>query len=141
MILLDTDHLSVVTNAADARNAPLRARLRAAAAAPLAVPIVSVEEQCQGWLAQINRQRDVHKQVATYERLAKLLEFLADWEIVRFDERAADEFKRLRKQGVRIGTHDLKIASIALARQALLLSANLRDFRRVPGLAVESWLV
>jgi tRNA(fMet)-specific endonuclease VapC len=35
---------------------------------------------------------------------------------------------------------DLKIAAIALVHDALLLSANLRDFRKVPGLRVESWL-
>jgi predicted nucleic acid-binding protein len=34
----------------------------------------------------------------------------------------------------------LKIASIALEADAVLLSANLRDFERVPGLRVENWL-
>jgi tRNA(fMet)-specific endonuclease VapC len=46
----------------------------------------------------------------------------------------------LRKQRIRIGSQDLKIAAIALTRDALLLSANLRDFRHVPGLRVENWL-
>jgi len=46
----------------------------------------------------------------------------------------------LRRAKVRIGTMDLKIASIALVHDALLLSANLRDFRQVPGLEVENWL-
>jgi predicted nucleic acid-binding protein len=36
---------------------------------------------------------------------------------------------------------DLKIASIALVHKALLPSANLSDFRKVPGLRVENWLV
>jgi predicted nucleic acid-binding protein len=35
---------------------------------------------------------------------------------------------------------DLKIASIALVRDATLLSANLRDFEQVPGLHVEDWI-
>jgi tRNA(fMet)-specific endonuclease VapC len=35
---------------------------------------------------------------------------------------------------------DLKIASIALVQDALLLSANLRDFQQVPELRVEDWL-
>jgi tRNA(fMet)-specific endonuclease VapC len=47
---------------------------------------------------------------------------------------------RLRRLRIRIGTQDLKIAAIALSRDALLLSANLRDFQRVPGLRVENWL-
>jgi tRNA(fMet)-specific endonuclease VapC len=35
---------------------------------------------------------------------------------------------------------DLKIAATALVNDALLLSANRRDFERVPGLRVENWL-
>lgn len=35
---------------------------------------------------------------------------------------------------------DLKIASIALTQDALLVTANLRDFEQVPGLRVENWL-
>ena len=35
---------------------------------------------------------------------------------------------------------DLKIASIALSRDATLLSGNLRHFEQVPGLRVEDWL-
>jgi tRNA(fMet)-specific endonuclease VapC len=35
---------------------------------------------------------------------------------------------------------DLKIAAICLAHDALLLTRNLVDFRRVPGLRVEDWL-
>ncbi len=36
---------------------------------------------------------------------------------------------------------DLRIAAIALTNNALLLSADLDDFERVPGLKVENWLV
>jgi tRNA(fMet)-specific endonuclease VapC len=36
---------------------------------------------------------------------------------------------------------DLKIAAIALAHKATLLSRNLRDFSRVPDLKVEDWSV
>ena len=41
---------------------------------------------------------------------------------------------------LRIGSQDLKIAAIAMTQDALLLSANLRDFQKVPGLRVENWL-
>jgi hypothetical protein len=34
----------------------------------------------------------------------------------------------------------LKIASIALANDSLLFSANLVDLQKVPGLKVEDWL-
>jgi hypothetical protein len=65
---------------------------------------------------------------------------VSDWEIVPFDERAADQVAGLRRQRIRIGTMDLKIASIALVNDALLVTANLRDFSKVPALRCEDWL-
>ncbi|OYV73855.1 MAG: hypothetical protein B7Z74_03225 [Deltaproteobacteria bacterium 21-66-5] len=65
---------------------------------------------------------------------------MSDWEIVAFDERAAEQFTGLRRQRLRIGTMDLKIASIALVDDATLVTANLRDFSQVPGLRCENWL-
>jgi predicted nucleic acid-binding protein len=38
-----------------------------------------------------------------------------------------------------IGKIDLRIAAIALEQKAPVVSRNLRDFRRVPNLAVEDW--
>ena len=35
---------------------------------------------------------------------------------------------------------DLRIACIVLAHNATLLTANLRDFRKIPDLRVEDWL-
>ena len=60
-------------------------------------------------------------------------------EVLDFDDEAAAEYRKLRGMKVRIGTMDLKIAAITLAHGALLLSRNLRDFKRVPGLDVEDW--
>jgi tRNA(fMet)-specific endonuclease VapC len=105
-----------------------------------ATTIVSVEEQMRGWLAEINKARNAHEQIAHYQQLHLLFNFFQRWEIVPFEEAAAQHFNDLRKQRIRIGTFDLKIASIALAQDVLLLSANLRDFRKVPGLHVESWI-
>jgi tRNA(fMet)-specific endonuclease VapC len=62
------------------------------------------------------------------------------FQIIAFDEPCADQFEKLRAAKIRIGTMDLKIAATALVHDALLLSANLRDFERVPGLRVEDWL-
>lgn len=140
MILLDTDHLTVLQFTENPRCRALQDRLHASADRRHATSVVSFEEQTRGWLAEINRHRDFHKQIPGYQRLLKLMEFFAEWEIVAFDERAARQCEHLRKQRIRIGTQDLKIAAIALVHNALLLSANLSDFRRVPDLQVENWL-
>jgi tRNA(fMet)-specific endonuclease VapC len=140
MILLDTDHLSIVINQQASGYPALTQRMQESPDQHFATTVVSAEEECRGWLAQINRLRDVRQQVAAYERLAKLFSFFRSWEIVLLNARAAEEFTRLRKQRIRIGTQDLKIACIALAHDALLLSANLRHLQQVPGLRVENWL-
>jgi tRNA(fMet)-specific endonuclease VapC len=139
MIFLDTDHVSILTVKGSTGHDTLIRKLKGSTE-PIAVPIVSVEEQCKGWLAKIHRERDIYLQISPCERLAELFRFFEDWRIVLVDERAADRFVDLRSQKIRIGTQDLKIAAIALANDALLLLANLRDFQKVPGLRVENWL-
>lgn len=139
MILLDTDHFSVVTDSRDALHAPLVALLNSVNDS-LALPIVSVEEQLRGWLKLVHSGTNVAKQVFPYDRLARLIETLAQWELARFGVPASEEFTALRKQRIRVATQDLKIAAIAKVNDALLLSANLVDFQKVPGLRVEDWL-
>ena len=68
------------------------------------------------------------------------IETLVKFAILPFDDDAARVFHRLKDQGVRIGTMDLKIASICIARDMTLLSRNLVDFEKVPGRRVENWL-
>jgi tRNA(fMet)-specific endonuclease VapC len=140
MILLDTDHFSVLKYPESAQRARLEDRLAASSDRDIATTIVNAEEQVRGWLAEINRLRMVHQQIPAYERLLKLLDFLSEIPVIPFDVHAADEFNRLRRMKIRIGSMDLKIACIALVHNALLLSANLRDFGQVPGLRVENWL-
>lgn len=92
MLILDTDHMTLLERADD----PLGVRLRA--------------------------------------RLAKL-----GPDVMTFDEPAAVAFQSLKKGKIRIGTMDLKIAAIALAHQATLLTRNFGDFHKVPGLKIEDW--
>src|SRR5437764_14910714 len=108
MILLDTDHFSVVTDSRHALHQQLTSRLQANGDS-LGLPVVSVEEQLRAWLKQVRHQADVRKHVFPYDHLIRLLETLAEWDIVRWSEPAAHEFKRLRKERVRIGSQDLKI--------------------------------
>ncbi len=61
MILLDTDHLTVFQYPEGPRWAPLTARLRAAEDMQIATTVVTLEEQLRGWLAEINRWRELRK--------------------------------------------------------------------------------
>jgi tRNA(fMet)-specific endonuclease VapC len=140
MILLDTDHVTVLAFPRHSRHGAMRERMATSSDPRFALPLIAVEEQMRGWLGAIHRQKDIRKQVPAYSRLAELVEFWGRCEIIAFDEAMADTFARLRKEPVRIGTQDLKIAALALVMDALLLTANRRDFERVPGLRFENWL-
>ena len=140
MIVLDTDHLSVLEHRDSPRAFALQARLEALSQDELATTVVSLEEQMRGWLTLIARYSQVERQVDYYERLLRMNRFFAGWQTLPFDAPAAQEFQRLRQAGIRIATMDLKIASIVLVRNATLLSANRRDFDQVPGLHVEDRL-
>ena len=138
MLVLDTDHL-VEFDRGSAAGMALQQKLEDAAD-EVATTIISAEEQFRGWLAQIHRQRDPHEQIATYQRLQRRIEFFAAWHLLPWDPDAVDIFQALHRQRIRVGTMDLKIASIVLAHDATLLSRNLRDFQQVPSLRVEDWL-
>jgi tRNA(fMet)-specific endonuclease VapC len=64
--------------------------------------------------------------------------------VLPFDEEAAPHYARVRaeleRRGRPIGDADLRIAAIALARDLTVVTANVREFQRVPGLRVENWL-
>jgi tRNA(fMet)-specific endonuclease VapC len=140
MILLDSDHLSMLKYSKTSTFSRLAGRMADSVDQDFATTAISVEEQFRGWLAQINRTNDVAKQVLTYRELVGLIEFFGFWKIADFDERAADQFKNFRRLKMRGGTMDLKIAAIAVTQDALLLTANTQDFEKVPGLRIENWL-
>ena len=142
MLVLDTDHVSLLDWGTGAEYASLRARLAGAAPRQIATTIVTFEEQSRGWLATTARAqtRSRSYQLDAYARLLTHLENYRLRRVMPFDEKASDEFERLRLARIRVGTMDLRIASIALAHGATLLSRNLIDFRRVPGLDVQDWI-
>lgn len=139
MIVVDTNHLDVLMGKGP-RTDRLVARLVRFPEHEVVTTIVNLQEKVQGWLAEIRkRDRDVTLQVPYYARLGELMEFFRQWDVLAFDTAAAARFERLRKLKLGVKPMDLKIACISLEHDALLLTANLGDFRRVPGLKVEDW--
>jgi len=103
------------------------------------VSIISFEEQVRGWMAWIVKARTTARLIDAYSRLGTMLADFGTRPVVDFDRLAYAEYVQLLKSRIRIGTMDLRIAAVSLATDALLLSRNLRDFSRVPGLRVEDW--
>lgn len=102
--------------------------------------VVTIEESMRGWLAELNRRSgNPHEQIEVYGRMHASVEVFAKWTMLAWDAESSDLFLKLRRDGVRIGTRDLKIACITLAHDALLLTRNTVDFAQVPGLRFENW--
>ena len=64
--------------------------------------------------------------------------------LLDFDRECANEFGRvridLRRQGIEVPTTDLMIGSEALIYDFTLVTHNVADFQRIPGLRIEDWL-
>jgi tRNA(fMet)-specific endonuclease VapC len=135
LFVLDTDILSLYLEG----DVVVRQRVDARPPADLAITVMSVDEQLSGWYTltrQVRRPEDIAR---AYHRLAEAVQFLAGWRILPYPEQAiarADQLKALR---LNVRVMDLRIAAIPLEHGAILVSRNLRDFQRVPGLTVENW--
>ena len=84
------------------------------------------------------------KSAAPARNLAVIEGFAARLEVLDYDTLGAAHTAQLRaelaKAGTPIGPYDQMIAGHARARGLVLVSNNLREFQRVPGLRVEDWL-
>lgn len=138
LYLLDTDHMTALERGGTGAG-PLAGRLRAISADDYGTTIISFEEQTRGRLAQIHGAKDDNAEVYCYSQLNETFRFYKKLAIWQCSAQAAMQFVSLRKQGVRIGTKDLKIASIALASGATILTRNSKDFGKVPGLLLQDW--
>jgi tRNA(fMet)-specific endonuclease VapC len=136
--LLDSDHISLI-HRGGAEGRRIQTRLAGIPSEQVALSIVSYEEQVRGWLAEIRRARSILQQKSRYEELNRMLELYCATPILQFDDAAIAIFQNLWLQRLRVGTMDLKIAAIALAHNATLLTRNLSDFSKIPDLHAEDW--
>lgn len=86
---------------------------------------------------------EVEKSQRVHQNREALERFLLPLEIRPFDASAARELGRIRakleKKGRPIGTYDMMIGAHAVAEDAILVTNNEREFRRVEGLRIENW--
>ena len=127
--LLDTNICIYIINERPKR---VRERFRRLAANEVGVSSVAVAELAFG----------VAKSGSVRNRAA-LQAFLVPLEVASFDLGAAltygDMRAELERRGQPIGPLDLQIAAHALSLNAILVTNNEREFRKVAGLTVENW--
>ncbi|MCA9566208.1 MAG: type II toxin-antitoxin system VapC family toxin [Myxococcales bacterium] len=108
-------------------------RLLAASPADIALPAVVVYELETG----------IAKSLDSVKRRSQLDQLLQLVSVLPFgveEAKAAGVLRaRLESEGTPIGPMDTLIAGTALAHRGVLVTRNVREFGRVPGLAVEDW--
>lgn len=85
----------------------------------------------------------VSKSAKVQENEQNLVKFLQSFETLPFNAEHAREYGLLReeqrKKGKSIGLHDLMIAAQAINMEAVLVTANQREFSQIKDLRLENW--
>ena len=76
--------------------------------------------------------------------LKLIKDFAKNINILHFDEEASEIFAKnkaqLKQEGKLIADFDLLIASIAIVNNCILITNNIRHFKRIKTLQVENWI-
>jgi tRNA(fMet)-specific endonuclease VapC len=137
LYILDTDTLSLSQHG----HAAVNARVLALSPGELAITVLSVEEQITGRYASLRKARQPDGLARAYQHLADTVRMLSGVPILSFTEQAILRYGQLLALKLGVGKMDLRIAAVALENNGVLVTRNLRDFRRVPNLVVEDWVV
>lgn len=105
----------------------------------MAITIITVEETLTGWYAQIRKAKKDDQMLRAYAALQQAVEFCARVRILPMSLDGMTRFRDLRSQKPRMGGNDLRMAAVALAHDATLVTRNLRDFKGIGGLKLEDW--
>ena len=139
MFILDTDHLIIAQRDSQPEANRLRRRMKQHRESDFHLTIITIHEQLLGAQKNISQSKERDSVVRGYRLIESAMIYYNDFKILAFDEPASLQFQRLRKQGIRIGTMDLRIAAIAIANNVTLLTRNTVDFERVVNLHFEDW--
>ena len=134
--ILDTDHISLYQHGYPS----VFQKVNNLRKEQLFVTIISLEEQLRGRLAVIRNPQNITLPNA-YRNFHTTYRFFSEMNVLDFDHRALTYYQNLKKQKIRIGSQDLKIAAIALTYQMTLVTRNTKDFCQIPKLTLEDWTI
>lgn len=140
LYIFDTDHLTLLQN----NHPSVVQRVSETDPNNIAVTIVTIEEQLRGRLdiiRQASQSSQMERLVFAYIGLQSALNYFKNFNVVSFSQQAYTHYAEFRRQRIRIGTQDLRIAAIVLAVNGILVTRNQRDFSKVPGLRFEDWTI
>ena len=138
MIAFDTNILTEILSG----NTAFVNRASKIASLQQSVPIIVVEEIMRGRL-NIIRRCEAGKSNTSLEHAYQLFQdtfyVLRKVHILPYSSNAESLYRQWKKQGIRVHTHDLRIAAICVAYDTKLITRNKKDFISVPDLNVEFW--
>ena len=101
----------------------------------LAIPTIVLAELYAG----------AHKHPNPAKVLPLITDLLQEVQILDFDAAGAERFGEIRgallRQGITVSRMDLLIASVALTHDLTLVTHNTADYRNIPGLRLDDWLI
>ena len=100
----------------------------------IATTTITAEEQLRGRLAQIKKASTTEALAIAHRRFRQAIYDLAKLNILEFDSAAIAVFEDLKRQRLRVGSQDLRIAAIAIANGAIVVTRNRVDFGQIAGL-------
>lgn len=137
LFVLDTDILSLYQHG----HPQITSNVHRYSPAALAITVISVEESLTGWYTLVRRAQKPDAVAKAYARLANSVHFLAAWQILGYPESAVTRYENLKTLKLNVGAKDMRIAAIVLENAATLVTRNVSDFRRIPGLTTEDWSI
>jgi tRNA(fMet)-specific endonuclease VapC len=137
MIILDTDIMTLM----HAEHAGIARHLETARD-EIAITIITVIETLRGRFDFLMKAFTKVQFLHAQQLLRSSVQILAQLPTLFLDEAALDQFDALQhKKGLKkVGRADLLIAGIVLARNATLVTRNLKHFKLVPQLKCENWV-
>ncbi|MEC4819432.1 MAG: type II toxin-antitoxin system VapC family toxin [Scytonema sp. PMC 1069.18] len=136
--ILDTDHASLFL----AGNKSIITAV-AKHSTDVAITVITVQELFNGWVGRLNHPAQAKNITQTYTRLWETTEVIKVITVLNFDKNAEDCYEILRKSSQELAKNkmekDLRIASIALTQNAVIVTRNQKDFSQVPNLKIENW--
>jgi tRNA(fMet)-specific endonuclease VapC len=85
------------------------------------------------------------KSLNTDKNLEAVEEFVSHLEVLPYDAKASQHYGQIKaaleKKGQIISENDIHIAAHAISHGLILVSNNVREFKRVPNLALENWVL
>ena len=105
---------------------------------------ISVNEIAIPSIVKAELMLGAYKSKSKKSTIEKIERFLEPFEIISFDDLMtytyAEIRSRIEKNGETIGPNDLLIASIVKFKDGVLITHNIKEFKRIDGLKIDDWV-